>query len=370
MKAVSYLKGQFSVKEFPELHPNKDQLLVEPLAIGICGSDLSAVEHTDHFLESVKKAGSIGQAFNPDKDLVLGHEFTAKVIEVGENVTDYAPGDLIVALPWVIGDNGVPYTVGYSNEYPGGLSERVLLGNGGHYKIPEGINPYHAAVTEPLATGYNSVLRSEIAKDGGAIVTGAGTVGLGAVIALATRGIHPIIVSDPSSKRREIAQKYGAHVVVNPLEQNPVEIYQQHASGSQRLFVFEASGVKNLIHNMIDFVPHYTKFLVIGASMQDNLINPTSLINKNISMDFITGPGYGETSYVALGETFKDLVDGKFDPSEIITAYAGFEGVGQVFTELRPGGNKKIDQVKILILPHLSGKVLYSPSQVNLPNPF
>lgn len=366
MKAVTYKQGQFEVKELPELHPNQDQLLVEPLAIGICGSDLSAVEHTEDFLESVTKAGSVGQAFDPTKDLVLGHEFTAKVIEVGENVTEYAPGDLLVILPWVIGDNGVPYTVGYSNDYPGGLSERVLVGNGGHYKIPDGVNPYHAAVTEPLATGYNSVLRAEIDPKGGAIITGAGTVGLGAVIALATRGIHPIVVSDPSETRRDIALKYGAHAVVNPMEQNPVDVYSEMADASQRLYVFEASGVKNLINSMIDSVPHYTKFLIVGASMADNTIKPTSLINKNITLEFITGPGYGETSYTALGETFKDMKDGKFDPSQIVTSYTGFEGVGKAFAALRPGGDKKIDQVKILILPHLQGDKFYTSEELEL----
>lgn len=349
------------------MHPNQDQLVVEPLAVGICGSDLSAVEHTEDFLESVRKAGSIGLLFDPDKDLILGHEFTAKVIEVGENVTDYAPGDLIVVLPWVIGDNGILYTVGYSNDYPGGLSERVLVGNGGHLKIPDGINPYHAAVTEPLAAGYSSVMRADITTQGGALITGAGAVGLGAVIALANRGIYPIVVSDPSAKRRETAVKYGAHVVVNPLKENPVEVYQQVASEHQRMYVFEASGIKNLIYNMVDSVPRYTKFLVVGASMEDNLIRPAVLINKNITLEFITGPGYGETSYVALSETFKDLKEGKFDPAEIITAYAGFGGVGKAFAALRPGGDQKIEQVKILILPFLNGEGLYAADQVVIP---
>lgn len=63
----------------------------------------------------------------------------------------------------VAGDDGIVYTVGYSNAYPGGLAERVLVGNGGHLKIPDGVNPYHAAVTEPLAAGYNSVIRADIA---------------------------------------------------------------------------------------------------------------------------------------------------------------------------------------------------------------
>ncbi|WP_339272636.1 zinc-binding dehydrogenase [Paenibacillus sp. FSL W8-0426] len=367
MNAVVFRKGQFQMKEIGDLQPNKDQLLVEPLAIGICGSDLSAVAHTEDFLESVRKAGSVGQAFDPNKDLVLGHEFTAKVIEVGDNVIDYQPGDLIVVLPWVIGDDGVMYTVGYSNDYPGGFSERVLVGNGGHFKIPDGVNPYHAAVTEPLATGYNSVLRADIGPDGGAIVTGAGTVGLGAVIALASRGIHPIVVSDPSVKRREIAMKYGAHAVVNPLEKDPVEVYRGLAKDSQRLHVFEASGVKNLIYNMIDAVPHYTKFLIVGASMEDNLLKPTSLINKNITLDFITGPGYGETSYTALKETFEDLIAGKFDPSEIVTAYTGFDGVEHAFAALRPGGEQKIEQVKILIVPQLDGDGIYAPDQIELP---
>lgn len=366
MKAVSFLKGDFKQVEWRDLKPNADQLLVQPLAIGICGSDLSAVEHTEDFLESVRQAGSIGQVFNPEKDLVLGHEFTAKVVEVGENVTDYEVGDYIVALPWVLGEDGISYTVGYSNDYPGGLSEKVLLGNGGHFKIPNDVNPYHAAVTEPLATGYNSVLRSDIEPStGGALITGAGTVGLGAVIALASKGISPIVVSDPSEQRRSIAKAYGAHATVNPLEEDPVDVYKK-LDGSKRLYVFEASGVKNLIHNMIDSIPAYTKFYVVGASMENNILKPTALINKNISLDFITGPGYGEMEYSALGETFKDLVEKKFDPLKLVTAYAGFGAVDKAFAALRPGGDKKIEHVKILIIPELSGTELYRPEEITL----
>jgi threonine dehydrogenase-like Zn-dependent dehydrogenase len=83
----------------------------------------------------------------------------------------------LVTLPWVRDSRGVVRTVGYSNNYPGGLSERVVVQVGGHLRIPAGVDPVTAAVTEPLATGVNAVLRSRITPLAGALVTGLGRSG-------------------------------------------------------------------------------------------------------------------------------------------------------------------------------------------------
>jgi threonine dehydrogenase-like Zn-dependent dehydrogenase len=175
VRAVILRRGQLAVGDVPEPVPGPDQLLVAPIATGVCGSDLSAWQHTADFLAAQRDAGADGGLFNPDRDLILGHEFTSRVVAVGDGVTDYAAGDMLVTLPWVRDSHGLVCTVGYSNDYPGGLADRAVVQAGGHLRIPARVDPVTAAVTEPLATGVNAVLRSQIAPPVGAIVTGGGS---------------------------------------------------------------------------------------------------------------------------------------------------------------------------------------------------
>lgn len=366
VRAVVLRKGKFVVDEIPEPQLGPGQLLVEPIAIGICGSDLSAVAHTAEFLDVHKKIGATGFVFDPEKDLVLGHEFSSRVLEVGDGVTDYAPGDNIVTLPMAIDSVGQPHTVGFSNVYPGGMAERVVVQAWGHVKIPNGLSPILAAVTEPLATGYNGVIRSDISPPVGAVVIGVGPVGLGAVVALSTREIYPIVASDPSKKRREIAKKFGAHAVVDPTTEDPIQVWREMAEASQRLFVFEASGKKGILNTLLYTVPPYTRMIVVGALMEDDVIRPVAAVSNNTSLEFMTGPAYGEMEYTALKRTLEDMANGRFDPAALVTGYTGFEGVSNVFELLRPSSGKATEHVKILIRPDLSGSEICLPSEITV----
>src|SRR6478752_3454454 len=116
MRAVVMRAGKLVVDDIPVPEMNSSQILVEPIATGICGSDLSALQHTDEFLQASRDSNMLTYLFDPDAGLVMGHEFSARVSRVGSDVTDYAPGDVIVALPYAIGSDGIVRTVGMSTE--------------------------------------------------------------------------------------------------------------------------------------------------------------------------------------------------------------------------------------------------------------
>ena len=228
MRALVLRSGELKVADVPVPAMTAAQIRVAPIATGICGSDLSAWQHTDEFLQASRDAGMDTYLFDPSADLVMGHEFSARVLAVGADVPDVAPGDVIVALPYAIDGDGVGRTVGYSSEFPGGLAEQVVLGGAGQLRVPAGFSPLLAALTEPLTTGTSAVTRSRIDPRAGAVVTGCGTVGLGAVAALAERGISPIVGSDPSAARRAVATKLGATIVVDPIEgEDPIDAWRR-----------------------------------------------------------------------------------------------------------------------------------------------
>ena len=364
MRAVVLRCGELMVVDLPEPRLGSGQLLVEPLATGVCGSDLSAREHTAEFLDGHATAGARHSLFDPTRDLVLGHEFTSRVIEVGEGVADYTVGDNLVTLPVVLGPSGDHHTVGYSNEFPGGLAERVVVQAAGHLKIPAGVSPYTAAITEPMATGLNGVLRSCIETHEGALVTGCGPVGLGAIVELRQRGIHPIVASDPSPVRRRAAIALGADIAVDPLLADPLNSWREHASSGQALVIYEASGKRGILDTLIEAAPYYTRVYVVGTCMTPDTFRPLIAMLKNISIAYVTGPGRGDTEYYALPAMFRHLSLGSFDADLVVTGYTGLEGVAKVFDLLRPQDPHDIEHVKVLVRADLDGPAILTPAQL------
>ncbi|MBA4854153.1 alcohol dehydrogenase catalytic domain-containing protein [Nocardia farcinica] len=348
MRAAVLRRGQIVYTDITEPTPGPGQLLVRPLAVGICGSDLSAWEHTEDFLAAHREADAPGGIFDPDRDVVLGHEFTARVVALGPGVSEYRVGDAIVALPWIITADGVGRTVGYTEQSPGALAERCVVQAGGHLRIPDSIDPVTAAVTEPLATGVNAVLRSGIAPDAAAVVTGCGPVGLGAVLELAVRGAHPIIASDPSARRRALARAYGAHHAVDPATIDPLHLLTENYPARETV-VFEASGAHGIIGHLMTAAPAFTRIVIVGSAMRPETIRPVTGILRNVTLEFVGGPGRTESTYTALARTFEHLVERRFDPALMVTGYAGLDAVAEVFAALRPRTGAPVDHVKILV---------------------
>jgi threonine dehydrogenase-like Zn-dependent dehydrogenase len=360
MRAVAMRKGALVLTDMPQPEPGPGQLLVEPIAVGVCGGDLNALEHADDFVEASRRSGTDTFAFDPSRDVVFGHEFTSRVVEVGAAVDGVRPGDLLLNLPLVIDRAGTARCVGYATDYPGGLAERVVVQAAGQIPIPEGVSPYLPAMTDPLATGLNGVVRSKIGRPHGAVVTGCGPVGLGAVWELAHRGIWPLVASDPSPVRRRLAAEFGAHTVVDPDEADPVAAWRDLAAPDQVLYVYEASGKPGVVAGLLYAVPPFTRITVVGACMTDDVIRPLVAIYKNATLEFCLG-GTAEIGY-QFEQTFRHIAAGRLPAGRLLTGYAGLEGVPEVFERLRPGDFHDIEHVKILIRHDLAGPGIRAPS--------
>jgi threonine dehydrogenase-like Zn-dependent dehydrogenase len=145
---------------------------------------------------------------DPALDVVMGHEFCAEVVELGPDCSNVKVGDTVVSMP-VAFDPGGLHAVGYSNAFPGGYGELMLLSDLVAMKVPNGLDHRDAALTEPLAVGIHAVVKSKIAPGDAAVVLGCGPVMAFAVIDdLRRRGIEPIVASDFSPARRALAPRW------------------------------------------------------------------------------------------------------------------------------------------------------------------
>src|SRR6478609_9279409 len=119
MRAVVLRDGKLLVDDVPEPpQPGPNDILVETVATGICGSDLHVHRNTASFLEISKSIGNHSQIFDPVKGVVLGHELSFKVLHKGSKVVNFDIGDFGTGYPIVTDSDGMPVTVGFSSAYP------------------------------------------------------------------------------------------------------------------------------------------------------------------------------------------------------------------------------------------------------------
>jgi threonine dehydrogenase-like Zn-dependent dehydrogenase len=325
----------------PKLGPG--EVLVKTLACGICGSDLHALKFADKLVDANKRSG--GGAFGMDlsRDIVMGHEFCAEIVEFGPNTQKTLKvGARVCSFPILLRGGGAE-AVGYSNDNPGGYAEFMRLTEGLLLPVPNGLSTEHAALTEPMAVGYHAVQMARLDKRDVPLVIGCGPVGLAVIAALKLKGAGPIIAADFSARRRELAVKMGADVVVDPKEKSPYETWTAMAKdpssaaapgfmgdlGLKPAVIFECVGVPGVIEQIMMKAPRAARIVVVGVCMEPDHFEPFFGINKELNLQFVLGYTPGE-----FAATLHNIGEGKVPVAPLVTGKVGVEGVAQAFQDL------------------------------------
>jgi threonine dehydrogenase-like Zn-dependent dehydrogenase len=338
-------EGALVVDEVPDPHPGAGQVLAKVLACGICGSDLHALHHADRMVEMSQLSASPDDPMtpalmDPASDVVMGHEFCAEVLDVGENVGNSKAGDVVVSMP-IVFDLGGIHPIGYSNTYPGGYAEQLVLADVLSIKVPNGLDPRHAALTEPMAVGLHAVNKSAVTPRHAAVVLGCGPVGLAVIAALRLAGCETIVAADFSPRRRELATTMGATEVVDPRVEPAVAAWRR-VDGRKPLVVFEGVGVPGMLDQAVVDAPRGSQVLVVGVCMEPDTFRPMVAVGKELSMQFVLG-----YDPVEFGETLRRIAEGELDVAPLITGTVDLPAVPQAFDDL---ANPEA-HAKILVVP-------------------
>lgn len=347
MRAAVMKNWSLRVDDIPEPTPGNGQVLAKVLACGICGSDLHLLVHGEESRRLNEELG-IGSEpdpsrpvmFEPHLDTVMGHEYCLEVLDVGPNVSNLAIGDTIVSFPVAFDESGL-HGVGFSNKYPGGYSERMVVNEMMSIKVPNGLSHELAAMTEPLAVGVHAVAKSRITSGEAAVVIGLGPVGLACIADLKAKGIGPIVGADFSPKRRALAEHLGADVVVDPRETPAIEAWRR-IDGKKPLVIFEAVGVPGMIEQAMRMAPRDARILVVGACMQQDSFHPMLGIGKELSVQFALG-----YTPLEFGGALTSIAEGHVDLAPLITGRVGIDDVPRAFRDL---GDPEA-HAKILVTP-------------------
>ena len=324
MRAAIFRGGDIVVDRLPEPVPALGQVLVKTLACGICGSDLHAAKHAHRMVEVTRRIpGRVPMDLS--RDIVMGHEFCCEVLDYGPKTErKLKTGTRVCAMPLMMEADG-PKGMGYSNTYVGGYAEQMLLSAPLLLEVPNGLSTEHAALTEPLAVGVHAVEKGALKGDEAPLVIGCGPVGLAVIAGLRLKGVRPIVAADFSPKRRELAVKMGADIVVDPAKESP---YTKLAA-DKRAAIFECVGVPGMLQQMLEKAPRDARIVVAGVCMEPDTIEPMFGIVKELSLQFVLG--YTPEEFA---RSLRLLAEGQVDAEALITDKVGLDGVKGAFSEL------------------------------------
>jgi len=243
MKAlVLERKGELSIRDLDlplAVGPGDVRIAVE--RVGVCGSDVHYYTY-----------GRIGP-YVVDRPLVLGHEASGRVVEVGAGVRGLAVGDRVCMEPGIPDPASRASRLGLYNVDPGVvfwatppvhgcLTPHVVHPAAYTYRLPDNVSFAAGAMVEPFAIGMQAAVKARLQPGDVAAVTGCGTIGIVTALAALAGGCSRVIVSDVLQEKLDIAARYPGITAVNVKRQDLAAVVREATGGWGADVVFEASG--------------------------------------------------------------------------------------------------------------------------------
>lgn len=246
--------GAVEIREMPQPEITADQVLLRVQAVGICGSDLEMYHHKITF--PVKPP------------VILGHEFSGTVVEVGAAVRDFRPGDRVVSetAAYICGKcaecrtgnyNECPHRLGFGILINGADAPFVAVREGALHRVPDTVDLTAAALTEPLCVAYNAlVVKSRIRPADVVVVLGPGPIGLMAVQIARVAGASIIVLAgrNRDSLRMQIGQAVGATHLVDLRHDDLGALVRDLSGGRGADLVVDAAGPSATVKLALDAV--------------------------------------------------------------------------------------------------------------------
>jgi D-xylulose reductase len=231
--------------------------------VGICGSDVHYYQH-----------GRIG-LFVVEEPMVLGHEASGTVVEVGGEVTSLKVGDRVCMEPGIPDPNSRAARLGMYNLDPavrfwatppihGVLRPTVIHPASFTFKLPDNVSYAEGAMVEPLAIGMHAANKAQIKPGDLAVVIGAGTIGVVTALAALAGGCSQIVISDVVQPKLDLVATLGPITPVNVTEQSLTEVVSDLTDGWGADIVFEASGSSQVFENIFELLCPAGRVVLIG----------------------------------------------------------------------------------------------------------
>lgn len=293
--AVWYEKGDIRIEDIPDLKPQSGQVKVRIKTCGICGSDLH--EYSDGpFLIPSRPHPLTNRQGGP---VILGHEFSAEVVELGEGITRFKTGDRVVVNPLIYcgechyckrGEHIMCTklgTVGFAAD--GAFAEYGIFNEYSLFKLPDSVTDEMGAFVEPISVAVHAVKRSRMKIGDTVAIIGAGPIGLIVMQVCLATGASKVFVVEPMKARREMAAKTGAKAVFNPTEVDVGKEIGKLTEGLRADVAFDCVGIQSAFDTAVKVTGRRGMICVVGMALKPIEVPFLRLWGHEKEITFSTG---------------------------------------------------------------------------------
>lgn len=283
MKALVY-EGprQLNIRDVPVPEVGPDEVLIKVAYSGICGSELS---------------GYLGQNSLRKPPLVMGHEFSGEIVELGSQVgrlkAGLAAGQRVTANPLIYCGSCRACLAGRHNlcrqrqllgaHRPGSYAEMIKVPAQQVYPVPDHLSLEHAVLTEPVGCAVRAVKLADVTALDTLLITGLGPIGLLVLQVARTFGVTKIVATDTDPHRRAIGEQFGVRVL-NPLAENVVEVVRAETDGLGADAAIDAVGLTITRQQCIEAVRPGGSLILVGLHDEESQIQSNLVIRKEVKL--------------------------------------------------------------------------------------
>jgi len=323
-----------SIEDIPEPSIGINDVLIRVLRTGICGTDVHIYDWDEWARQTIPVP------------MAIGHEFVGEIVEVGSNVIDFHPGELVSGEGHVVcgrcrncmaGRRHLcAHTSGVGVNRPGCFAEYISLPMTNIWRHDPQIDRDVAAIFDPFGNAVHTALAFDVLGED-VLITGAGPIGIMAAAVVRHAAARYVVITDINDYRLDLARKVGVDLALNVKQTSIAET--QKTLGMQEGFDvgLEMSGNASAFRDMIHNLCHGGKIAILGIPTAEIAINWREVIFNMLTIKGIYGREMYETWY-----KMTVLLQSGLDIQPVITHRLGINDYREGFEIMNSGKSGKI----------------------------
>jgi threonine 3-dehydrogenase len=278
--------------------------------------------------------------------MVVGHEFVGEIVEVGSNVNDFRPGQIVSGEGHVVcgrcrnclaGRRHLcAHTSGVGVDRAGAFAEYVALPMSNVWEHRPGIDLDVAALFDPLGNAVHTALQYDLLGED-VLITGAGPIGVMAAAVCRHAGARHVVITDINPQRLEMAERLGATCTVDVRSENLADVQRKLGLSEGFDVGLEMSGNSQAFRDLLANMCHGGKVAMLGIPAEEMAIDWSLVIFNMLTLKGIYGREMYETWY-----KMSVMIDSGLDISSVITHRLHYTDFQQGFDAMNAGEASKV----------------------------
>ena len=322
------------LEDVPEPEIGINDVLIKIDRAAICGTDMH-IYNWDSWAQSTIPV-----------PMVVGHEFVGEIVDVGSNVNDFRPGQIVSGEGHVVcgrcrncmaGRRHLcAHTSGVGVDRPGAFAEYLALPMSNVWEHRPGIDLDVAALFDPLGNAVHTALQYDLLAED-VLITGAGPIGAMAAAVCKYAGAKNVVITDINPERLALAKTLGATRTVDVRSEKLADVQRQLGMSEGFDVGLEMSGNPAGFRDLLSNMCHGGKVAILGIPGEEMAIDWSQVIFNMLTLKGIYGREMYETWY-----KMSSMVESGLNISSVITHRLGYEDFQQGFDAMNAGEASKV----------------------------